>query len=283
MKYYHGNIVESVKSLNEAYELAKNNNVEEWLIQDILIDMRNQEILQGLLENKYLLEPESQKKLNSSNSSIYYPTLDRINSELQGYFSRQLYKEKLSSPFTVTVGVNYFQQCRLLVSYLLTAMYFGSLTHILLFYEKLRDFLFYLSCNEGSLCVSKKLYKLTIFIRNQDDLKGLENTFSNLLDKFNNEDFINLLKFCKNQPVHYYRRISEYLAFGSTGYYLTDNEFNKYKSIIFGYIYTWLDDDACIVNEGKYIINCLKKVGYRIDQFTLIDFCCRFIDKKYTK
>lgn len=48
-----------------------------------------------------------------------------------------LYKKKIESPYSVTIGNNWDQYGEMLASSLIVSMYNGSLTHILLIYEKL--------------------------------------------------------------------------------------------------------------------------------------------------
>lgn len=282
-EYFKGNVKECITYINEAYEMAKSNNLQIWIINDLLIDLRNLHYLDASLINAVPIKDSAQEELDNNIESLYFPILDRINSDLQEFYTKQLYKEKIKSPNTITIGVNYVDRCKMLATYLITAMYYGSLTHILLFYEKLKDFIFFLNCNYNDWHLRRELYVSTIFTRKKDDIKNLELAFPEVLNLMNSADASYIMKSCQNQPIKYYRRISEYLSFGSVGYYLSDNEFNKHKTIIFSHIYNWIDDKECIINEGKYIFDCLNNIAYRINQNELIDLCCRFIDKKYTR
>lgn len=65
--------------MKEALALAEDNNgkVAEWLIQDILIDLRNRENNIAETKNQYLRKTEGQKGLDNRQEKLYYPLIDR--------------------------------------------------------------------------------------------------------------------------------------------------------------------------------------------------------------
>lgn len=55
----------------------------------------------------------------------------------------------------------------------MVSIYNGSLTHILLFYDELRDFIFYLSSKYDDWNFRKDLLKYAVFKGSEKEIKGL--------------------------------------------------------------------------------------------------------------
>ncbi len=160
--YYMDDIDKCMNYLDEALQLAKETTQPEWIITDILIDIRNMHWVQCAAQNEYS-EPSAQKELTESRAEVYYPILDRICESLHSNCLTGLYEQKTASPFTVTFGNELDEYGVLLASSLVVAMYNASLTHILRLYNRLRDCAFYFSCKYDNWAFKLNLYKLTIF------------------------------------------------------------------------------------------------------------------------
>ena len=114
----------------------------------------------------------------------------------------------------------------MLASSLIVSMYNGSLTHILLIYEKIRDFVFYLSCKYDDWNLRLNLYKLAIFAGNEKEIKGIQDSFPEVLNKLTADEAESIMDFCLNHPIKYKRLSSQLLAFGSVGYFLDDKYYD---------------------------------------------------------
>lgn len=155
--YFAGDIEKCVEYLEKALNFAKETNQPTWVIKDILVDLRNQHWTRCTAQNQYSDTP-AQKELTESVEELYYPILDRIHESLHEKYIEGLYKKKTGSPYSVTLGNNLDQYGEMLASSLVVSMYNGSLTHILLIYEKIRDFVFYLSCKYDDWNLRLNLY-----------------------------------------------------------------------------------------------------------------------------
>lgn len=280
--YFAGDIEACINNLNEALDFAKNTDQPAWIINDILIDLRNQHWNYRIFRN-VSLEEVAQKELNESNEEIYYPILDRIHESLHGEYIQELYKEKIESPYTVTVGNKLKQYGEMLASSFLVSMYNGSLTHILRIYEEIRDFAFYLSCKYDDWEFVLNLYKLAIFAGRKKEIKGIQDSYPEVLSKLTSEEALTIMKFCLNHPLKYERLNSQLMAFGAVGYFLNDKEFSYYEECLFKEIKAWLNCDKPVVFVGQSIFNCLSGVAYRISQDKLSEVCCKFIEKNYVR
>ncbi len=280
--YFVGDIEKCVEHLETALDLAKKTAQPTWVIKDILIDLRNQHWIRCTAKNEFS-DSSAQEELTESDEELYYPILDRLHESLHEKYIEGLYKKKTESPFTVTFGNDLNQYGEMLASSLIVSMYNGSLTHILLIYEKIRDFVFYLCCKYDDWIFRLNLYKLAVFAGNEKEIKGLQNSYPEILNKLTSDEAASIMDFCVNHPIKHKRLKSQLLAFGAVGYFLDDKCFEHHEKTIIGEINTWLNSDNHVVFIGQNIFTCLSGVAYRISQNTLSKICCQFIDKHYCR
>ena len=202
--YFAGDIEKCVEYLEAALNHAKESGQPTWIIKDILIDLRNQHWIRCTVRNEFSDTP-AQKELSESDEELYYPILDRIQESLNEKYIEGLYKKKTDSPYSVTIGNNLDQYAEMLASSLIVSMYNGSLTHILLFYEKIRDFVFYLCCKYDDWNLRLNLYKLAIFAGKEKEIKGIQDSYPEVLNNLTSDEaksirnenkLITLLLFC---------------------------------------------------------------------------------------
>lgn len=228
-------------------------------------------------------ELQAQKELTESSEELYYPILDRIHESLHEKYIKGLYKKKTESPYSVTIGNNLDQYGEMLASSLIVSMYNGSLTHILLIYEKIRDFVFYLSCKYDDWKFRLNLYKLSIFAGKEKEINGIQDSYPEVLNNLTADEAESIMDFCLNHPIKYKRLCSQLLAFGSVGYFLDDECYERYEKSIVDEIKLWLNSDNPVVVIGENIFKCLSGVSYRMSQDMLSEICCQFIDKHYSR
>lgn len=280
--YFNGDITKCIEYLQKALTAAKTTNQPSWFIKDILIDLRNQH-LEFCTEKNTYSGSEAQKELDASEDELYYPVLDRNNETLQEKYIQGIYKKKTESPYTVSLGSNLNQYGKLLASILIVALYNGSLTHILLLYDKVKDFLFYLSSRYDDWNFKRDLLKYAIRTGKEKEVSGIQNTYPEILGKLSEKDAENIMQFCSHHPIYYKRVQRQLLALGTIGYYLSEEAFKTYESQIINLIFSWLEDEHATVAIGQSIFNNLSNVSYRISQDIIADICCKFIDKHYSR
>ena len=152
----------------------------------------------------------------------------------------------------------------MLASSFIVSMYNGSLTHILLIYEKIRDFTFYLSCKYDDWNFRLILYKLAIFEGKENEIKGIQDSYPEVLNNLTADEATSIMNFCLNHPIKYKRFSSQLLAFGSVGYFLDDKSYESCEKSIVGEIKSWLSSDTSVVAIGQNIFKCLSGIAYRM-------------------
>ena len=271
-----------VEYLKAALNIAKETNQPTWVIKDILVDLRNEHWVYCTVRNKFS-DTSAQKELTESSEELYYPILDRIDESLNEKYIEGLYKKKTESPYSVTLGNSFDQYGEMLASSFIVSMYNGSLTHILLIYEKIRNFVFYLSCKYDDWNFKLNLYKLAIFAGKEKEIKGIQDSYPEILNNLTSEEAASIMDFCLNHPIKYKRLSSQWLAFGAVGYFLDDKCFELHEKTIVNEMKSWLSSDNSVVSIGQNIFKCLSGVAYRMSQNTLSEICCKFIEKHYSR
>lgn len=280
--YFAEDIEKCVGYLEAALSLAKETSQPTWVIKDILVDLRNQHWTRCTIRNEFSETP-AQKELTESSEELYYPILDRIHESLHEKYIEGLYKKKTESPYSVTIGNNLDQYGEMLASSLIVSMYNGSLAHILLIYEKIRDFVFYLSCKYDDWNLRLNLYKLAIFAGKEKEIKGIQDSYPDVLNKLTANEAASIMDFCLNHPIKYKRLSSQLLAFGAVGYFLDDKSFEYHQKAIVEEIKSRLSSDNPVIAIGQNIFKSLSGVAYRISQDVLVEICCQFIEKHYSR
>lgn len=280
--FFIGDIMECIKTLKDALDHAKKTNQPSWVIQDILIDLRNLQTTVNIINNKDD-RSTAQEELDNYYEYAYYPVLDRVYQSLQSKYIEGLYKNKIRSPYSVTFGNSINQYCSLISSLFVASLFNGSLTHIMFFYERMRDFNFYLCSIYNNWQFRKNLLKLTIFLGDLNDVVGIKDNYPEVLNKLNHSDAAEIVAFCDNHPIHYQRFRSQLLALSIVGYYLDDAEYENIENKLVLKIREWLNDDNAIVDVGKYIFKFLTGVCQRASQDLLAEICCIFIEKNLNR
>ena len=280
--YFQGDVTKCVEHLEEALKMAQDSNQPIWVIKDILIDLRNQQLELNAINNCFM-ESIAQKELTQSGEELYYPILDRINGSLHEKYVDGLYKKKTESPYAVALGNDLVSYGELLASSYIVSLYNGSLTYILLFYDKIKNFLFYLSNKYDDWNFRRDMFKIAIYKGKEKEVRGIQDSYPELLNNLSAEDAERIMLFCNNQPINYKRLISLLVAFGAVGYYLNDADYQKYETIIINEIKEWVNDEKRVILVGEHIFKNLSNVSHRMSQEILADICCMFFNKHFVR
>ena len=279
--YLEDNLQRCQEKLNDALSISKRTKQPIWVINDILIDLRNVQATINAKNNIIFSQSEAQKEIDSCSEGIHYPILDRISESLAEKCLDGMFQEKIKSPYTVTFGGDIEQCCRMLASTIIVSMYNGSLTQILLIYDRIKSYVFYLSNKYDDWILKLNLFKLAVYSQREKDVQGILDTYPTILNKMSAEEALSVLKFCDNQPIAYQRFRTQLLAFGKVGYLLDDNSFESYLDQMVSEINKWINDDKAIVSTGEYIFIALSGVAYRMSQDLLGNICSKMIGKKH--
>lgn len=80
--YYMDNLPKAMEYEKKALDIARELQLPNWLVQDILIDLRHLTIIEGRTRNEYIYNSDAQKELSSEKSVLFYPLIDRYEKSL---------------------------------------------------------------------------------------------------------------------------------------------------------------------------------------------------------
>lgn len=127
------------------------------------------------------------------------------------------------------------------------------------------------------------MYKLAIFEGKEKEIKGIQDSYPEVLNQLTAAEAESIMAFCQNHPIKYKKLTSQLLAFGSVGNFLDDKSYKSCEKYIIGEIKSWLNSDTDVVAIGQHIFKCLSGVAYRMSQDMLSEICCQFIDRQYRR
>lgn len=136
-----GNHEEALQAAQVALNLAKQHDLPQWIVNDILIDCRNMESEVNSIEGRYFTAGEAQKQLNQLDTFVYLPVLDRFLGNIHNGMVKEEFRVATASPYTELIGSNFNQVIRDVVNYFFYAALYGSFTHLVITRELLAQVL----------------------------------------------------------------------------------------------------------------------------------------------
>lgn len=285
IQYYKGNQENCILKLNEALELAKDESLPRWLKDDILIDLRNQDYIFNEANNIFNIDSVYQKELLNGGAMLYYPQIDRLNSDFKENIISGFIKEKTKSPGTMIYANHSMEKIIYLAKMFVIALCNGSLTHIEMLYKHLKYLCFYIAATDSgpNWNVNLLLLKLSILSGDKRENDGIIRTFGDILNRMSADDAIEVYNFSKNSPFPYKKICNQLKALRLVGYFLDDKNFSIIWSGLFGSIFEWTSDKNHTIDLGGEILATISSIDRRISQDQLIDIICEFLSKKYRR
>lgn len=277
---YLGETETCLVELEEALNIAKERSLPSWIINDILVDLRNLVAIIEESKSRYIPHEKYQKELMANEYILYYPLVDRFNSTLHKELVSDQFKYKIQSPYTVNFGNDLQGYIESLASLFVLALFNGSLTYLHLLYDEIMFLMFHFSQKYSDWNFKKLLLKVAIFNRNNKEIDGIINFFPDILGRINCKDAMEVYKFAGNNKVSHQKSRSQLSAFRIVGYFLDDEDFDLVWEEIYDLIEVWLDGDdvRAPVNLGYTIFEMLKGTHVRLDQEVLVGFLCRCLE-----
>ena len=278
--HFSGDQETCLVELDEALKLAKKKSLPSWIINDILVDLRNQAIIFAESQNRYLIDNKYQDELNESDSMLHYPLIDRFSSMYYKELTKEHFSYKTQSPYAVTLGHPLQVFVDSLAGSFVLAMFNGSLTHMYLIYNKIMYLTFYLSQRYSNWNIKKLLLKTAIINGRSKDVDGIIECFSDTLGKMDANDACEIYNFTDNIPVAHQRAKAKLEAFRVIGYFLDDEQFRLARDEIAELMDAWLDgdNDSAPISLGHSIFPALRGTYYRHEPEQIIDFLCKCLE-----
>lgn len=239
--------------------------------------MRNQNAFFEESQNTYSPEQIYQQELDNSRTLLYYPLLDRFDSNYYEGIIEETIKYKIQTPDTITHGHSLRNHIRSLAGIFVLSMYNGSLSHIQLLYERVKYLAFYCATRYSNWSIKKLLLKTTIIDGNEKEIDGVLRCFDDLRSKMNAKDAYEIYSFANNRPIAHQQFIAKLEAFRVTGYYMDEEVFEHAWEELNVLIFQWIEDEKSTVSIGSHIFSSLNGTYLRISQNQLIEIICKCI------
>ncbi|RPA55536.1 hypothetical protein EF384_09425 [Aerococcus agrisoli] len=259
-KYYLEDYDASIELLKEALTLAekKQSEIDEWLVQDILIDLRNREKSIAETKNQYIVKSEGQACLDSRKVKIYYPIIDRNEKNLFEWLEKDRQKSEMQSYSTWSSYGDLSFLSDYIADIYYQAMMFGSLTYINRVYYLIQNLTYHLSLFSDYWPWVMTLLNSTIINLDRKKTTQVMHNFGNLLERMNSEEARKIFQFSNNAMPQHNKFSANLIAMSEVGYYLSDEDFENYWDMLKIQINAWVKEENSMVSLQPYIFQCLK-------------------------
>ncbi|MGV8149924.1 MAG: hypothetical protein ACLKAN_13065 [Alkaliphilus sp.] len=279
--FWNDNLEKCIDYLNKALVVAKENDVPNWFIQDILIDLRNATMGQRDENNQIIFPCDVQKKLNCESIALFYPLVDRYDKSLYEKITKEAIKSATQSPYAFSWDNNITTYIDYLSNSYVVSVFNGSLTHTLMIKDMLKDIAFSLCKRYSDWQFRVLLLKLSISNGNKKEIKGFIDLFNDIFGKMNASDSLEIYRFCDAIPIKYRRNIAKLEAFKHLGSFFSDSDYEDISCEIVDLINDWIAEDRRIVAMGASIFDALKKNYDRIGKNIVMGICLGLFEKSY--
>lgn len=279
--YYSGNIEECIKKLKEILSI-KNSDIPKWIMNDVAIDLRYMQNIAYEMQNKICYENDGQKYINDSEEALYYPLLDRIETQGEKNIVKALINSKIESPYTQTIEnleytFDYISSCFYI------ALTNGSVTHLKLTLNRMCETLLSLNMRYDDYNIFIQTIKMLILERRDKDIKKLLRLYNKNIDIINSEDIEQICKNINNIEIDYYQDISECLLLKYFSLYFSASKYNEFFNKIYNKINIWLTCDSRILICGNYYFDMLKENTQRANNDDIANVVIKVFENELTK
>lgn len=269
--YWLDDLDQAIDCVKRALSLARELQVPNWLIQDILIDLRNLYVYKGNIDINFYINNPAQEELNNEKISLFYPLLDRYEKSFYEEILDQTEKDAIQSPYTITLGNNLNQYSAYISNMYVVAFFNGSLTHILGTFGRIKEVAFYLCSRYSDWEFKVLLLKMSMTKGKQKEIKGLINLFNDVYGKMNASDAREIYDFNSSSPVGYRRIIHKLLCFQHLGYYFSDDDYLIIQTEIIKIIKEWIESEDRIFILASYVFEALMANVHRLDNQIVLE------------
>lgn len=278
-KYYLHEYDDSLEILKEAYKMALESEeiVSEWLIQDILIDLRNRENKILETRNQYTRNNFGQNEIDKREVRYYYPIIDKNEKDLLNWIEEQRQKNEIRSYSSWSSYGNLSYVTNYIADFYFQAMMFGSYTQLARVYILVQKFSYQMSRATGYWPSILMMLKTSIINLDSKSVKQISRDFGDVLRKMNEVDAKEVFDFTTNLKPDEDRFVAQLIAMSEIGYYLNDDDFAIRWAEIEKGVNLWIAEENSIVVFEASIFNCIKRINERLDDNYIVDISSKII------
>lgn len=281
--YWKGEIQKSIYILSDCIDsIQENNEIPNWLMNDIAIDLRNMQITEDNFNNEMNFETKGQKILDESEEPVYFPVLDRYISDFNEQVAKNNMSDKLNSPYTVNLGGLNYVTDKLCDTFIVSIIY-GSITHSIMIRKRMQLLL-------TGACIEYREHKMFILLvkqmlldGNQKELEKFLRSYGEYTDNINSEDVNTLDESINKINIPYKKLVSKILLFHNFGYYFSDEKYESFINYLISDINDWLEKPYAITSVGSCLFKALINNIYRMDLNKILSICYKVFQNKHRR
>lgn len=281
--YMRGDRIDCITCLEMALAKAEERDIAEWLVKDIILDLRNQEILRAEEVSK-VYRGKYHDVLTESKNLLFYPLIDRLRNS---FFSRLLTdtaKDQQRAPGTITLGHGMHLYVDQLASIYAVAMFNGSLTYLLALQDMMKMLLLF-SVSRYPDYWYLKILLLKLYVYGYDS--GANTKFLNghneILAGLNADEAEQIAQHAESQPMNHERWLSRCEALRVVGYYLTNDQFTMQWNRLKYHALDWFDLESPPVVFGEKLFLCLNDIPMRIPDRDLAEIAIKCMKNDFRR
>lgn len=246
--YFSDDIDDCVKKLDEAVDfVGANASVPRWIHNDIAIDLRNMISMQQQTIGRFDHNNKGQSIIDTSSEYLYFPSIDRLSSNIKENVIKEYNNISLQSPYTTTLGGGdrVFSD---ISSYFCVALLYGSITHLKMVRGYIVEILQALTQEYIDQRFNAELVRLLIIQREGKVLKSILRTYNKPYDIATSTEIEDIIKSINNLPLEYERTSAILLLIEHLGNYLSDKQFEELSKWLSDYVEQWIKAEHRIFN-----------------------------------
>jgi len=276
--YFSNNLNNCYQNIKNAYEEAKKEpRIPTWLLNDIVLDMRNINMAIDNLNNRVSLSSDAQTLLDDSPEIVYFPLLDRFDSSHRSDLLKKYFEKLTQSPYSyrfesIDNAFKYIASCFNI------AVRFGSLTHILETPKRYGETLFVNFYNTGDFRLFFKLIKNLLVTNQVEKLKNIVDAFKKNVSSFTETEVDALINCIQAIPIESHKISAHLMVLEHFGYYFNENQFESETDFLFKFALQWCGNEKRNLSFGTRILNTVSKNLGRIDHQRVAELLICFFD-----
>ena len=246
--YFSNDIDACVIKLDEVADIVgANTDIPRWIYNDIAIDLRNMLSLQHHIKGGCDIHNKGQHIIDTSSEYLYFPSIDRLSSNIKESVLNEYSNISLQSPYTTTLGGadRVFAD---ISSYFCVALLYGSITHLKMVRGYIIEILQALTQEYMDQRFNVELVRLLIIQREGKVLKSILRTYNKPYDIVTSTEIEDIIKSIKNLPLEYERTFAILLLLEHLGNYLSDEQFAEQSKWLSEYTEKWIKAEHRIFN-----------------------------------
>lgn len=291
--YYKGDIDQCIVELKTALRLFDDSqNQDNWLKNDIAIDLRNMIRKKDTMNGRFSVVNEGQQRLDSSDSFTCFPVLDRLANNIESELLKECNRINRESPYTMHFSDSKYIYSNI-SSYYCTALLYGSITHLNIIKSYMRDIAEVYVQEYPCLSITSEYIRLLVLEANDKKIDELLRTYcasSHIVDEHILERCLQCICYL---PYEYDQIKAKMQLLNRFGYYLSADQFSNLITWLLKYVSKWSANKQRNMYMFKDIQDVFKHCAERIspeklakmiitlfnsNNTRLFDMACSFIN-----